>query len=164
MANENEFVITREFNAPRELLFTVWTEAKHLEKWWGPAGMQVSIDKLELKPGGTFHYCMKTPDGHTMWGKFVYREITTPEKIVFVVSFSDAQEGYSRHPMSDTWPLEVLSTVIFTEQDGKTTLTMTGTPINATNEEIKTFVDNFAGMEQGWSGTMAQLDDYLAKL
>jgi uncharacterized protein YndB with AHSA1/START domain len=164
MANENEFVITREFNAPRELLFSVWTEAKHLEKWWGPAGMHISIDKLELKPGGTFHFSMKTPDGHTIWGKFVYREITVPEKIVFVVSFSDAQEGCARHPMSDTWPLEILSTVLFTEQNGKTILTITGTPINATNEEIKTFVDNFAGMQQGWSGTMAQLDEYLAKL
>ena len=162
MANENEFVITRVFNAPCELMFKVWTSAEHLEKWWGPVGFKMGVTKLDLRPGGVFHYSMTTPDGHTMWGKFVYHEITPPEKIVFVVSFSDANEGFARHPMSNTWPLEILSTLSFTEHEGKTTLTITGMPINASDEECKTFVEGFAGMQQGWAGTMGQLEAYLA--
>jgi len=164
MANKNEFIITREFNASQKLMFEVWTNPVHLEKWWGPIGMKMGITKLELKPEGTFHYSMKTPDGHEMWGKFVYREIIAPEKIVFVSSFSDAKEGITRHPMSDKWPLEVLSTIVFTEKNGKTTLTMTGTPINASDEEVKMFVEGFAAMNQGWAGTIAQLENYLATL
>lgn len=70
-----------------------------------------------------------------MWGRFVYREITRPEKLVFIVSFSDKDGGITRHPMSDTWPLEVINTVTSTEKNGKTTLTLRGGPINASAEE-----------------------------
>ena len=164
MAERNEFVITREFNAPRNLMFKVWTEAEHLKNWWGPTGLKVDVNKMELRPGGVFHYSMKTPDGQEMWGKFVYREIIAPEKIVFVVSFSDAKEGITRHPMSQTWPREVLSTLIFTEKNGKTTLTMKGVPINASDDEVKTFVEGFSSMQQGWKGTLEQLEEYLNKI
>jgi uncharacterized protein YndB with AHSA1/START domain len=107
---------------------------------------------------------MKTPDGNIMYGKFIYREIVAPEKLVFVASFSDQKEGIARHPMSDTWPLEVLSTLVFTENEGKTTLTMTGVPINANAAEMKTFFENVAGLNQGWAGTFTQLDAYLATM
>jgi uncharacterized protein YndB with AHSA1/START domain len=160
----NEFVITREFSCSRKLLFDLWTIPSHLEKWWGPAGLSLGVEKIELKPGGIFHYSMKTPDGNIMYGKFIYREIVAPEKLVFVASFSDQKEGIARHPMSDTWPLEVLSTLVFTENEGKTTLTMTGVPINANAAEMKTFFENVAGLNQGWAGTFTQLDAYLATM
>ncbi len=163
MANENEFVITREFNASRNLMWQLWTQAKHLKKWFGPAtaGLEIFSVKVSLQPGGVFHYGLKSPDGFEMWGKFVYKEIDEPNKLVFVASFSDASEGITVHPMSATWPKEVLSTIIFTESEGKTTLHMTGVPINASDEEVKTFVEGMASMKQGWGGTFGLLETYL---
>src|SRR5579862_7545096 len=109
LARDEAFVITRVFDAPRELVWQVWTDPKHLTNWWGPKGLTMTACKVDLRPGGLFHYGMKTPDGHEMWGKFVYRQIIPPERLVLVVSFSDEQGGITRHPMSATWPLEVLN-------------------------------------------------------
>jgi uncharacterized protein YndB with AHSA1/START domain len=119
---------------------------------------------VDLRPGGMFHYGMKTSDGHEMWGKFVYREIDPPKKLVFVVSFSDAQGGITRHPMSATWPLEVLNTTTLVEEDGKTRMTMHGIPINANAEERRTFKEGHGSMQQGFKGTLDQLDAYLARV
>src|SRR5262249_1940287 len=149
-----EFVVTRVLNAPRNLVFKAWTEAERLEKWWGPVGFTVRVEKLELRPGGTFLYSMSIPNGHRVWGKFVYREIVPPERLVFVVSFTDEAGNPVRHPMSPTWPLEVLSTLTFEEKDGKTTLSMRGIPINASETERQIFEGGFAGMQQGWQGTL----------
>ena len=99
-----------------------------------------------------------------MWGKFVYHDIQPPEKLVFVVSFSDETGGFTRHPMAPTWPLEVLNTITFEEKNGKTTLIMRGIPIRANEEEVTTFENNFPSMNQGFAGTLNQLDEYLATL
>ena len=163
LARDETFVITRIFDAPRELVWQVWTDPKHLSQWWGPKGLTMSACTVDLRPGGMFHYGMKTPDGHEMWGKFVYRQIDPPKKLVLVVSFSDAQGGTSRHPMSATWPLEVLNTMTLVEEKGKTTMTLHGIPINATPEEHKTFKEGHSSMQQGFTGTMDQLAEYLAK-
>jgi uncharacterized protein YndB with AHSA1/START domain len=164
MSNEKgkDFIITREFDAPHDLVWEVYTKKEHLEKWWGPKGFRMHVAKLDFRPNGIFHYCMEAPDGNKMWGKFVYREITPKDSLVFVVSFSDAQGNITRHPFSPTWPLEILNTVLFTEKNGKTTLTMNGGPINATAEERKVFEDNFAGMNEGFKGTLDQLEEYLS--
>ncbi len=84
MATNKEFVITRTFDAPRDLVFKAWTEAERLAQWWGPKGCNITVSKLELRPGGTFLYSMKMSNGPAMWGKFVYREIVAPERLVFV--------------------------------------------------------------------------------
>ncbi|HZZ29979.1 MAG TPA: SRPBCC domain-containing protein [Pirellulales bacterium] len=159
-----EFTISRTFDAPRDMVWKAWTEREHLMKWFGPKGCMISTANLDFRPGGVFHYAMKTPDGKEMWGKFVYREIVPPEKIVLINSFSDAQGGITRHPMSPTWPREMLSTSLFTEQQGKTTITLTWIPFNATAEEWATFNAAHGGMQQGWNGTFEQLEEYLAKL
>ena len=164
METTKEFIFEREVNAPIVLLFNVWTKAEHLAKWFGPAGFQIMVPKLELMPGGTFHYCMKTLTGYEMWGKFVYQEIIPNEKLQFATSFSNAEEGFSRHPMSETWPIEVLSTVYFKEENGKTMLRMTASPINATDEECTTFASSYEAMTMGWNGTFAQLETYLISI
>ncbi len=107
---------------------------------------------------------MRSPAGQEMWGKFVYREIAAPEKIVFVNSFSDAAGNTTRAPFSPQWPLEILNTVLFSEKDGKTTLAMTGTPVDATDEETKMFESMRPSMDQGFKGTLDQLEAYLAKM
>ncbi len=161
--SEHEFVLTRVFDAPRELIWKAFTDPEHMKHWWGPKGFTVRITKMDFRPGGTYHYCMRSPDGRDMWGKFVYREIVAPERIVFINSFSDEKGGLTRHPMSPTWPLEMLSTFTFAENDGKTTFTIKWAPHNATETERKTFDDGRKGMQQGWGGTLDQLADYLAK-
>lgn len=160
---EREFVITRVFTAPRELVFKVWTEREHLMHWWGPKGFTVRACKIDLRPGGIMHYCLRGPDGGDMWGKFVYREIVKPERLVFINSFSDEKGNLTRHPFSPTWPLEMLSTVTFVEHRGRTTLTVQWVPLNATESERKTFEAGHESMQKGWTGTLDQLADYLAK-
>ncbi len=155
------FTITRTFNAPRELVFDVWTDVKHLTKWFGPKGFTVRFGSLELKPGGTYLYSMTSPDGKEMWGKWVFREIKRPEKIVLVNSFSDAAGGLKRHPWSPNWPLETLSTTTLVEADGKTVMTLVWQPINATDLERQTFDGAIDGMTGGWTGTFDQLEAYL---
>jgi len=156
-----EFVITRTFDAPRELVWKAWTERDRLMQWFGPKGFTMSTAKLDLRPGGMFHYCLKSADGHEMWGKFVYREIEAPERIVLVNSFSDAKGGITRHPMSPTWPQEMLSTTTFAEHEGKTTITIRWAPLNASEAERQTFDTNHENMQKGWTGTFEQLAAYL---
>jgi len=160
-ANIPEFTISREFAASREKLWNAWTNPQEMAKWWGPKGFTVGKYNMDFRPGGTYLYSIKSPEGFTMWGKFTYREITAPEKLVFINSFSDENGGITRHPLSPTWPQELLSTITFAEKDGKTTITVRWTPHNANEVEIKTFADGMASMVQGWGGTFDQLGDYL---
>ena len=164
MAEKNEFSITRTFDAPLDLVWKAHTDPQHLAKWWGPTGFKMLACKLDLRPGGIFHYGMESPDGHKMWGKFVYREVIPQEKLVFVVSFSDENAGITRHPMAAGWPLEILNTSIFSEQNGKTTITIKGHPINSTEEEDKLYYGAFESMNQGFKGTFDQLDEYLTQV
>jgi uncharacterized protein YndB with AHSA1/START domain len=162
-STQRRFVISRTFDAPRELMWKAWSERARLMEWFGPKGFKMPAAKMDFHPGGSFHYCLESPDGQEMWGKFVYREIVAPEKIVLVNSFSDEAGGITRHPMSATWPLEMLSTFTLTEENGRTTATVQGAPLNATEEERKTFDAAHEGMKQGWTGTFDQLAAYLAK-
>jgi uncharacterized protein YndB with AHSA1/START domain len=112
-----------------------------------------------------FHYAMQFKPGHDIWGRFVYREIEAPERLVFINSFSDATGGITRAPfpqLGDGWPLEILNTLTLTEQGGQTTLTLRGSPINA-EEERKAFVGMLASMQQGWGGTLDKLAEHLAR-
>ena len=99
-----------------------------------------------------------------MWGKFVYREIEAPERLVFIVSFSDEKGGVTRHPMSPDWPLQIMSTVILSEVAGKTKVAVKWVPYSATELERKTFEEGASSMRQGWTGTLDNLTDYLAAL
>jgi uncharacterized protein YndB with AHSA1/START domain len=161
--NSDEFVITRTFDAPRDLVFRAWTEREHLMRWWGPKGFTMRAGKIDLRPGGVFHYGMRAPDGSDMWGKWIFRDVVKPERLVFIVSFSDEQGGQTRHPMAPDWPLETLSTVTFAEQDGKTAVTIRWAPHAASEAERKTFAAGRDSMQQGWTGTFDQFAAYLAK-
>src|SRR5262249_19009776 len=99
-----------------------------------------------------------------MWGKFVYREIVAPERIVFINSFSDEEGNTIRAPFSPTWPLEILNTLTLSEHKGKTTLTIRAVPFNAAKEESETFEAGLDSMRQGFNGSLDQLADYLAQV
>ena len=161
--NQQEFVISRVFDAPRDLVWQAFTDPERMKQWWGPKGVTVVHSKMDLRPGGSYHYAMRTPDGSVMWGKFIYREITPPSRIVFVNSFSDEAGGVTRHPLAPSWPLEMLSVFTFEEEGGKTRFTVKWSPLNATDEEKATFAAGHGSMQQGWSGTLEQLEAYLTK-
>jgi uncharacterized protein YndB with AHSA1/START domain len=161
------FSISRVFDAPRRLVWQAWSEADRLARWWGPKGMPVTVHKLDFRPGGVFHYAMHGPDGRpAMWGRFVYREIVAPERIVYVSSFSDEAGGIARAPfpkIRETWPLEVLNRLTFTEEKGKTTVSLRGGPIDPTEAERRTYEGMFDSMQKGFGGTFDQLEEHLAR-
>lgn len=159
------FVISRTFEAPRELVFKAFTEVERLKHWWGPKGFKVIASTMDLRPGGTYHYGFQAPDGSAMWGKFVYREVAAPERIVFVNSFSDERGGITRHPLHSDWPLEMLSTFLFEDAgSGRTKVTINWVPINESDAERRTFEEGRGSMTQGWTGTFEHLEHYLAGL
>lgn len=158
------FTLSREFNAPKDLMWKCWTEMSHLEKWSGPKGSKLKQSTHEFKTGATNHYCMTNPDGSEMWGLQVFRDIIKPDRYVYVNSFADAKGNKTRHPMSATWPLEMLTTITLMAMGTKTQVTIEWMPINANAEEIKTFNDAHEGMKMGWGGSLDTLDEYLKTL
>jgi uncharacterized protein YndB with AHSA1/START domain len=159
---QNEFVISRVLNASQDKVWKAWTEREELMKWFGPKGVTMPAARMDFRTGGEFHYCMRTPEGHDMWGKWVFREIDAPNKLVLISSFSDAQGGITRHPMAADWPLETLSTTTFEAQGEQTLLSIRWSPWNSTDAEVKKFAESHVGMQQGWGGTFEQLTAYLA--
>lgn len=157
------FILTRTFDAPRKLVWDVMTQAEHLKHWMGPTG-QLSHATVDLRPGGIFHYAMAMPNGDVMWGKWTFKEIVPPEKLVVIVAFSDEAKGMTRHPMAPTWPLETISTTTLAEKDSKTQMTLEWRAYNASADEQAVFDSNHDSMNQGWSGTMNALDAYLKTL
>ena len=144
-------------------MWKAWTDAKQLKNWWGPKGFEIVSTKVNLRPGGIFHYHLRSADGQDMWGKFTYHEIVPQKRLVFVVSFSDEAGAVTRHPLHENWPLTIHSTVTFAETNGKTTVTVRWIPVDATETERTTFEEGRESMKVGWSGTFDRLDDHLAK-
>ncbi len=161
--NASGLVITRTFDAPREKVWNAFTTAEAMGQWWGPKGFDIDVKTFEFRPGGIFHYSMTPPGAAQIWGRFTYGEITPMEVIKFTNCFSDADAGLGRNPWMDVWPAEISNVMTFTEENGKTTITLRGSPINANEEEMKAFEGLTASMQGGWEGTWSKLDDYLAK-
>jgi uncharacterized protein YndB with AHSA1/START domain len=158
-----QFSISRTFDAPRELVWKAFSDPERMRHWWGPKGFKVIASEMDFRVGGTYHYGLRGPDGKDIWGKFVYREIVAPERMVLVTSFSDEAGGITRHPLAPTWPLEMLSTFLFEDVGGQTKVTIKWLPLQPSDEERKTFEAGRDSMRQGWTGTFEQLGDYLAK-
>ena len=158
-----ELVISRDFDAPRELVWKAWTDPEALANWWAPAGSDVKVKSFDLRPGGVFHYVQKSADGTDIWGRFVYREVAPTERLVFVNSFSDEAGGITPNPWMPGWPLEIVSTLTLEDLGGRTRLTIHGAPMNASAEERKTFEGGRTGMATGFDGTFRKLEAYLAE-
>ena len=158
-----EFAFTRTLDASVQQVWRAFTKPEHLRHWWGPKGCAIEIAQFDLQPGGKFVYCMRFPGGRAMWGRFVFREIAAPNRLVWINSFSDQNGGLTSNPYIPGWPLETLTTVALSEHGGKTTLSLTATPINCTEEERTTFIGGFESMTKGFGGTFDQLAEYLPK-
>lgn len=151
-------VITRVFDAPRELIWKAWTEPETSMKWWGPKGFTCPVCRIDLRVGGAYFNCMRSPEGQDYWSTGVYREIVPTKRLVCTDSFADEQGNIvpaTHYGMSADFPLEMLVTVTFEEEAGKTRLTLehTGLP---PGEDL----DN---CRVGWSESFDKLAEVLAK-
>jgi uncharacterized protein YndB with AHSA1/START domain len=159
------FTISRVFDAPRTLLFSVNTAPDHLAEWMSPDGFENIHATLDFSVGGSFHYGIENAAGMQMWGKQVFLEIVPNEKLRFLQSFSNKEGGLTRHPMAEQWPLEMLATTTFKDAaPGKSEMTISWTPHHTDAAGIACFDAMRPMMEMGFTGTLNKLERYLAKI
>ena len=147
---EREITITRVFDAPRSLVFKMWTDPKYLAEWWGPGVFTNPVCEVDARVGGKWRIVMRAQDGTEYPGGGVYREVVPPERLVFTNIATD-REG---HPV-----LDGLTTVTFDDYQGRTKLTL--------HTRAVALVDYAAaylgGMQEGWSQSLDSLAATLAK-
>ncbi len=148
--------ITMIFDAPPETVWKAWTEPERVKHWWGPKGFTAAVSKLDFRVGGTYLYCMRSPDGQDFWSTGEYREIIKNQRIVATDNFADEEGNIvpaSHYGMSGKWPLELLVTLKFQEQDGRTRFTLQheGIP-SGENRDLA---------EEGWRESLKKLAEYL---
>lgn len=146
-----EVVLTRVLDAPRELVFRLWTEPGHMAQWWGPKSFTNPVCEMDLRPGGAIRIDMRAPNGVVFPMKGTFREIVRPERLVFETLAID----------SDGKPvIEGLTTVTFVETaQGKTELTVrsSGTAVEPIGAQY------LAGMDAGWNGSLDKLAELVAR-
>lgn len=145
--SDRELVMTRIFDAPRELVFKAWTEREHIDQWWGPTGFRNETLAMEVRPGGMWRYIMHGPDGVDYPNRVVYSEVVAPERLVY------------RHGSDiDNDPAAFQVTVTFAAQGNQTHLTMrmVFTTVAQRQEVIR------YGAVEGGQQTLGRLAAYLA--
>lgn len=141
-----ELFVQRVFDAPRDLVFRMWTEHEHLKRWCCPTGFTIPFSEGEIREGERFRTCMRAPDGTDHWLGGQYREIKPPERLVFTHAWQD-EHGRADH--------ETLVTVTFEEQGEKTRLTL--------HQASFASAASRDGHREGWSETFDSLEQYLRK-
>jgi uncharacterized protein YndB with AHSA1/START domain len=147
---KQELVLTREFNAPRELVWKAWTDPKHLAQWWGPRGFTNPVCEVDVRPEGAMLIHMRAPDGTVYPMKAVFQEVVVPERLVFLSGAMDEAGNLL---------FEVLNTVTFAEQAGKTKLTMHAR-VTRTTAAAAPYL---AGMEVGWTQSLERLEAFVTR-
>ena len=153
-------VVTRIFDAPRELVWKAWTDPKYVMQWWGPKGFTSPSCKMDFRVGGKFLYCMRSPDGQEMWTGGEYHEIVPHEKIVASMYFADAagnkvepaHYGIEHEAIDDAY--DVITFEDF--GNGQTKLTYIG---NETMEDA-----NNSGQVEGWNQILEKVNAVVAGL
>jgi uncharacterized protein YndB with AHSA1/START domain len=146
--SDREIVMTRVFDAPRDLVFEAHSSCEHLSHWWGPRKYEVTSCDVDFRPGGAWRIVHRGPDGEEHGFRGEYREIVPPERIEWTFEY----EG---------WPGQVaVETLTLDERDGKTTLTSTS--VHDSVEARDAMLES--GMEEGAAETMDRLDEYLEVL
>jgi uncharacterized protein YndB with AHSA1/START domain len=146
--NEIErMVVTRVFDAPRELVWKAWTDPQYLMQWWGPKGFTAPFCEMDFRVGGKFRCCMRAPDGQEFWNGGEYHEIIPHEKIVYSMYFADAKGN----------KVEAAHYGIEHEAiDGRTKLTLIG------NETMESAKDS--GQLEGWNQILDKVAAVIAEL
>ena len=148
LPSDRELVITRQFNAPRCLVFEAWTKPEHVMHWWGLSSMTMSVCEIDLRPGGAYRFVLRDADGNEYGFGGKYYEIMPPERLVY----TDGFEGLPGH--------EAIVTTTFEEQGGKTTVISHSLYQSAEDRDGHIH----SGMEDGLKDSYARLDKYLATL
>jgi len=153
---EHELVISRTFDAPRELVWRAWTEPERIMRWWGPKGFTAPVCTIDLRVGGRYLYCMRSPEGQDFWSIGEYREIVAPKRLVCSDSFADEQGNVvpaTHYGMGPDFPLELQVTVTLEEDQGTTLMTLrhVGLPAGEMSDMCKT----------GWNESFDKLADSL---
>jgi uncharacterized protein YndB with AHSA1/START domain len=156
------FHFVYEFNAPQALVFNAFSSAEALNEWWGPVETENSVIQLDFKPGGIFHYKMDYK-GNITYGRFLFGQIKPYDLLEFANAFADEQANIVPAPFDVQLPREIFYRLLFSEKNGKTTITMTGEPVNGTIEEEEGFYSINASMKEGFGATFDQLAVYLKK-
>jgi uncharacterized protein YndB with AHSA1/START domain len=141
----DELQLTRLFDAPRPLVFAAWTDAKHLARWWGPHGFTNPVCELDARPGGAILINMTGPDGVAFPMKGTVHEIVAPERFVFTSTAGENEEGIPG--------IQALNTVLFTEEAGKTKVTLQVRMVCVAPE----FAEAVQGMSEGWNQSLDRL-------
>ena len=144
--SDREVVLTRRFNAPREMVFDALTKPELLKRWFGARGWNLVVCEVDLRVGGTWRFVSRGPDGTDMGHGGVYREIQPPDRLVYTELFDD-----------QSYPGESLITHVFVEQNGKTTLTST---LLYASQEGRDIVLRYP-MERGVAQGYDRLDELL---
>jgi uncharacterized protein YndB with AHSA1/START domain len=146
---DREIIVSRLLDAPRELVFEVWVDPKHVVHWWGPNGFTNTIHEMEVKPGGVWRFMMHGPDGVDYPNRVVFEEVVRPERLVYI--HDDDGEGAQK-------PFHVTTT--FEDQVGKTLLTMR---LVLDSPEERGRLAEFGAIEGG-KQTLGRLAEYLKNL
>lgn len=149
LVGDREIATTRIFDAPRELVWKVWTAQEHIGQWWGPKGFTTTTYSMDVKPGGVWRFVMHGPDGRDYQNKITFIEVVKPERL-----------AYKHGGDKDVEPVNHQTTVTFTDQGGKTRLDMRMVFLsaNARDYVVKTY-----GAVDGLNQTLGRLEEHLAK-
>ncbi|HEU4364820.1 MAG TPA: SRPBCC domain-containing protein [Candidatus Krumholzibacteria bacterium] len=163
-ATERDLVISREFDAPRELVWKAWTDPAHVARWWGPNTFSNPVCEMDVRPGGAFRIVMRGPDGVDFPVKGVYREIVEPSRLVMTMDLSEHPEEFKDlidpNRPKDSDPVgELLQTVAFEDLGGRTRLTIRTRVRTAAIRDAMLRM----GGTQGWSESLERLADLVAK-
>lgn len=152
----NKLVITRRFDAPRQLVLEAWTHPEKVKQWWGPKGYSCPHAEIDLREGGTYLSCMRSSEGKDYWSTGTYKQVDVPEKLVLTDSFADSDGNIvpaSYYGMDDELSLTMEISVTFEQINNKTRMTLkhTGLPEGEIREEAK----------KGWNQSFDKLEAYL---
>jgi uncharacterized protein YndB with AHSA1/START domain len=150
LPTEREVVVTRVFDAPRSLVFKVWTEPKHMQRWFGPKTFTNPVCEVDLRVGGKWRVVMRAPNGEEFPAAGVYQEIVEPEHLVFTNNAIDKDGNII---------IEGFTTVTFAEENGKTKLTLQTRGI----ARVPYAAAYLQGMEAGWSQSLEKLAEELTR-
>ena len=156
------YVLEREFDAPRALVWRAWTDPSLLTRWYGPK-VETIVHRHDLKAGGLWLGEMRW-GGKSNYQRVEFTEVTPPERLVWLHSVSDADWTVIANPMMPDWPRVLLTTVTFEEAAGRTKLRLTWVPHDASQAEITCFAGALDGMDKGWAAGMDLLAELLAEM
>jgi uncharacterized protein YndB with AHSA1/START domain len=162
MSDLPEYLLDREFDATRDMVWRAWTDPELLSRWYGP-GVETIIHQFDLEAGGIWLNEMRWGD-NADFSKMVFQEVVEGEKIVWHHSSADSEWNIITSPMMPGWPRVLLTTVTFEDMGEKTKVRLTMVPIDATDEEIACFAEAMAGMDNGWGGGYKILDEMFEEM